>query len=65
MHTLAIIANAHISNHSKQERNYNSQMTINFGSASRGTLSLNSMRAYQLAWRQLDEFLSDFQIAFS
>jgi hypothetical protein len=44
---------------------YNSQMRINFGSASRGTLSLNSRRAYQLAWRQLDEFLSDFQIAFS
>jgi hypothetical protein len=28
-------------------------------------LSPNSRRAYQLAWRQLDEFLSDFQIAFS
>ncbi len=42
----------------KRARSYNSQMTINFGSASRGTLSLNSRRAYQLAWRQLDEFLS-------
>ena len=26
------------------------------------TPSPNSRRAYQLTWRQLDEFLSDFQI---